>query len=196
MGLKIIMTVCFLPCMLIMFGVLYLEGKRKGDILLGVSLWPGADREEEVQAVKKRFEREMRWILLLSFLAFVCTLIPNRASIVISTQILWLMMILVVFFVPMARGNRQLKILKREKLEALDAPREPEKKVYVDMKAAAASKDKPFLKLSLAGVLLGLIPVIGEFFLASGSFYGWWTEAAVATMFLAGLLCLFVQYRL
>lgn len=196
MGIKIIMTVCFLPCMLIMFGVLYMEGKRKGDILLGVGLWPGADQEEEVQAVKKRFEREMRWILLLSFLSFVCTLIPNRTSIIISTQILWLVMILVVFFVPMARGNRQLKILKREKLEALDTPREPEKKVYVDMKAAAAPRIKPFLKLSLAGVLLGLIPVVGELFLASGSFYGWWTEAAVATMFLAGLLCLFVQYRL
>lgn len=195
MGIKIVMTVCFLPCMLIMFGVLYMEGKRKGDILLGVGLWPGADREEEVQAVKKRFQREMRWILLLSCLAFVCTLLPNRTSIIISTQILWLLIIMVVFFVPMARGNRQLKILKRERLKALDAPGEPDQKVYVDMKAAAAPKDKPFLKLSLAGVLLGLIPVIGELFLASGSFYGWWTEAAVATMFLAGLLCLLVQYR-
>ena len=42
MAMKIIMAVCYLPCLLMMFGFLYMEGKQKGNVLLGVTLWPGA----------------------------------------------------------------------------------------------------------------------------------------------------------
>lgn len=190
MGLKIIMAVCFLPCMFIMFGALYVEGKQKGNVLLGATLWPGAGQEEDVIKISRRYKKEMRWILLISTLLFLCTCIPKRGSIVLSTQMLWLIYILVIFFVPLARGNQRLKALKRERVGE-----QPEHKVYVDMKAAAAPKEKPFLKCSVAGALCGLFPVAGELFLAAEAFYGWWTELLLAVMFLTGLTILWVQYR-
>ena len=200
MGIKLIMACCFLPCILIMFGVLYMEGRQKGNVLLGVTLWPGADKEEGVRKIQKRFRKEMYLALLSSVLVFLCTCIPNRESIVLSTQILWLMAAIAVFFVPMSNGNRRMKILKRERrIEILEGipeavtGAEGGQKVYVDLKAAAAPKGKPFFRLSLAGALLGLVPVLGELFLAQGSFYGWWTELLLVIMFLVGLLCLWFQ---
>ena len=190
MGLKLIMAVCFLPCMLMMYGFLYVEGKQKGNILLGVTLWPGAD-QEAVKNIQRRFRREMKLMLFITAALFAGTCIPDRDSLVVSTQMLWLILVMVAFFLPLAWGNSRMKALKRESIGSSEA----EHKVYVDVRAAAVPKEKPFLKLSLSGTLCGLIPVIVELFLAEGSFYGWWTEVFLVTMFLAGIVCLVVQYK-
>ena len=188
MAMKIIMAVCYLPCLLMMFGFLYMEGKQKGNVLLGVTLWPGAAEEPEVIAVKKRFRKEMQLMLFFSILLFALTCIPGRDSVFISLQLLWLVFVIVIFFFPVAWGNRRMKTLKRERNAAAGY------KVNVDLKAAAQPKNRPFLKLSLAGMLCALIPVIAEIFLAPDSFYGWWTEGFLVTMFLVGVLCFGIQY--
>ena len=218
MEMKLIMAVCFLPCILIVFGMLYMEGRQKGNVLLGVTLWPGAETEEGVKGIQRRFKKEMCLVLLISVLTFLCTCIPNRESIVFSAQMLWLMVMLVALFVPLARGNQSMKALKRERrieilgrgqektpepegtqAEGAGAGQEAEsegnfgEKGYADRKAAVIPKEKPFYRLSLAGALCGLIPVIGELFFAPASFYGWWTELLLVTMFLVGLLCLWFQ---
>lgn len=192
--MKIIMAVCFLPCLLMMYGFLYMEGKQKGNILLGVTLWPGADKEEAVAAVRKRFKREMHLFLLISVVLFALTCIPSRDSVFFSLQLLWLVFIIVVFFLPVAWGNRRMKIIKRERKAAETENTTESHKVYVDVKAAAMPREKPFLKPSLAGMLCALIPVAAEVFLEERSFYGWWTEGFLVTMFLVGVLCLCIQY--
>lgn len=197
MGLKIMMAVCFLPCLLLMYGFLYMEGKQKGNILLGVTLWPEAD-PEKIEAIRKRFKREMKLLLLITVALFVGTCIPKRDSLVVSTQMIWLIWVFIVFFLPLAWGNSRLKALKREsRNQEMESTNQAEssQKVYVDVKAAAIPKEKPFFKLSLSGALCGLVPVIGELFLAEGSFYGWWTEFFLITMFFAGIVCLVIQYK-
>lgn len=199
MGLKIIMAVCLLPCLFLFFGGIYWEGKQKGNILMGVTLWPGAMEEAEVQRIRSRFRREIIALFWTGILLFALTCIPSRDSLVVSTQMLWLIFVTVAFFVPLARANTRLKILKREWKEAHREEGVPKdggdgEKVYVDLKAAAEPRPKPFLKLSLAGLLVSLIPLMGELYWGKDSLYGWWTEGTLLMLFLVGLVCFGVQY--
>lgn len=115
MGLKIIMAVCLMPCLFLMYGLLYFEGKQSGNILLGVTLWPEADQEGEVTAIQKRFKKEMKLLFALSLLLLVGTCLLNRESLVFAAQMLWLIFVIVIFFIPIAKGNQRLKTLKKER---------------------------------------------------------------------------------
>lgn len=199
MGLKIVMAVCLLPALFLLFGGLYWEGRQKGNVLMGVTLWPGAAQEAEVQGIVRRFRREMIGLLWGGILLFVLTCMLKRDSLVISAQMLWLIYVIVVFFIPLARGNTRLKTLKRERTAAdggedTAGPEGHRERIYVDLKAAAEPRQKPFLKLSLAGLAVSLIPIIGELLWGKDSFYGWWTEGTLLMMFLMGILCMGLQY--
>lgn len=198
MGLKIIMAVCLLPCLFLLFGGLYWEGRQKGNVLMGVTLWPGAE-EAVVQGVVRRFRKEMIVLLWTGILLFVLTCFLKRDSVMLSTQMLWLIYVIVAFFIPLARGNTRLKTLKREWMavngeESTAGAKERGRKVYIDLKAAAEPRQKPFLKLSLAGLAVSLIPVVGELYWGRDSFYGWWTEGTLVMLFLIGFVCLGLQY--
>jgi len=73
MGLKIIMGVCFIPFVFIMFGFLYFEGMKSGNIQFGVTLWPQIEQDERYQKIKKSFGKEMRWLLLICLSLFALT---------------------------------------------------------------------------------------------------------------------------
>lgn len=199
MGLKIIMAVCLLPTLVIMFAGLYWEGRQKGNVLMGVTLWSGAADEAEVQDIVRRFRKEMIILLWTGILLFALTCIPKRDSLVLSGQMLWIIYVIIVFFIPLAKGNRRLKTLKRERMAVSGGEDAAEteshrERVYVDLKAAAEPRPKPFLKLSLAGLAVSLIPIIGELCWGKDSFYGWWAEGMLLLMFLMGILCFGLQY--
>lgn len=193
MGTKIIMAVCFLPCLLIMFGFLYMEGRQKGNILMGVTLWPGAEKEDAVIAIQKRFKREMLTLFLISIFLYVLGCMPNRESVFLCIQFVWLIFVIIIFFFPLAWGNNRLKTLKREWKVVQQKDTEDYKR-YIDITAAAQPKKKPFIKLSIVGALLAFVPVLAELFLVKNRFYGWWTELFLVTMFLVGVLCFGIQY--
>lgn len=195
------MGACFLPFLFLMFGFLYFEGMRSGNIQFGVTLWQGIEQEQTYQKIKRRFGKEMRWILFICLILFGVTCIPNRTSIVITTQMLWFLLVLVIFFFPVAWANKRLKFLKRERMmrEEVDQEKEIEadKKTevaYVDIQAAAQPKKVPFLWVSLVGALIGIVSIIGEFLLAGDSFYGWTTQGILITMVCVGFFMLWMQY--
>ena len=114
MSVKIIMAFCFVPIVFLMFGILYFEGKRKGNILLGVTLWPGAEQEKRVQEIRGTYKHAMWFWLAVCLGLFAASCLPRNTSISVSLQLLWLILVMVIFFVPHFSANRKLKEAKRE----------------------------------------------------------------------------------
>lgn len=194
MSVKIIMAVCLIPVVFIMFGIMYYEGKCKGNILLGVTLWPKAEQEAGVQGIRRSYRRQM-WIWLwvcLGLLFASCFLSPS--SIALGLQMLWLLLVIVVFFVPHVRGNCRLKEMKRE-WTALHGAQETGEERHVDVTAISQTPPRPFWKGGFAGALLGFVPVIGELFFLQESFYDWWTELALMSLAAGGLALLWLMWH-
>lgn len=88
MAMKILMgVICFLPIMCVMYGVLYFEGKRKGKILFGVTLWK-EDFDEEgnnrLEGLKKKYNRNLMLANLIVIAGYILCCIPKRSSIYMS----------------------------------------------------------------------------------------------------------------
>lgn len=192
MVMNIIMGLCYLPCVLIMYIFLRMEGKQKENTLFGVSLWEGAQKKPEVLKIRKDFYRTMDVLFLLCIILFVLTCLPERDSVCLSLQMLYLLFIIVVFFFPVMWGNRKMKLLKcadRTDMEPVH------KCVYVDIQAAAEPTGSPFQKLSLVGVACGFLPAAVELFFAEEFLYGWWAVLILVVMGAVGPVLFWLQRR-
>lgn len=203
MGINLIMAICFVPVAFLMFGILYYEGTRKGNILFGVTLWPGAKEDGRVLGIQRWYKRAM-FILLCGCLGlYAASCLPGRSSISLSLQMLWLLLVTVVFFLPHVTANRRLREVKQEwRSQAKEAcvleeaaREEAAGQRHVDVTAASRSQPRPFWRIGFVGGLLGFVPVIGELFLAKGSFFGWWSELALVSMAAGGMTLLWVMYH-
>lgn len=114
MGVKIIMTVCMLPILLILYGVMWFCTGERDRMQFGVTLWKGARDSAQVQRVRKTYKKELNRCAALCFLLFLLTLIPKHESLVVTGQMIWMLFVLVIMFVPFARANRRLLEQKRE----------------------------------------------------------------------------------
>lgn len=222
MGIKIIMAICFLPIAFIMFGILYYEGTRKGNILFGVTLWPGAKENGQVLGIQRQYKRVMQVLLWVCLGLFATSCLPGRSSISLSLQLLWLLLVMVVFFIPHVTANRRLREMKQEwraqeeeaGFPSIERPEESGARTdhsscepgagdregaasqrHVDVTAASRPQPRPFWRAGFLGGLLGFMPVIGELFLAGDSFFGWWTELTLLSMAAGGIALLWVMYH-
>lgn len=224
MGIKIFMAVCFVPIAFLMFGILYYEGMRKGNILFGVTLWPGAKEDNRVLGVQRYYKRTMQILLWVCLGLLAASCLPGRSSISQSLQMLWLMLVIVIFFIPHFTANRRLREMKQEWRTqaretgvpsmdaeegagddcgadhssgelAAEAGAGAASQRHVDVTAASRPQPRPFWKGGFLGGLLGFVPVIGELFLAGDSFFGWWSELVLLSMAAGGLALLWVMYN-
>lgn len=190
MAINLIMGLCLLPCVVIMYFSLRLEGRIRDDMLFGVSLWEGAEEKPEVAKIRKNFYRAMDMLLLLCIVLFLLTCLPGRDSVCLSLQMLYVLFIIVVFFFPVVWSNKKMKLVKR----ADRAYREPRHQcVYVDIQAAAEPTGSPFQKLSVLGMVCGFLPVAVELFWVREAFYGWWDVLILAVMGLVGPVLFWMQ---
>lgn len=167
MGMKIIMTVCMLPILLILYGVMWFCTGEKDRMQFGVTLWKGARDSAEVQKVRKIYRRELNGYAACCFLLFILTLIPKHESLVFTGQMIWMFFVLVVMFVPFARANRRLLEQKREYQASLpeEQQKPAEDALWVDVTAAGISKPKLFRKSLYAGMAFAVLPAVLEPFL-------------------------------
>ena len=113
MGLKIIMTICMLPVLPILYGAMrFCAGEKRG-ILYGVTLWVGAKEERQVQKIQKAYRRELNLWALVCLLLFLLTLVTEHESLMISGQILWIFLVIILLFLPFKRANQQMMRQKR-----------------------------------------------------------------------------------
>lgn len=165
MGLKITMAVSMLPVLPILYGALFYCGKEKNGILYGVTLWEGSRGSRQVQKIQKSYKRNLNIWALLCLFAFLATLAMDYESLMISGQILWMFFAVAAMFIPYVQANKRMMRLKRAFQDTLPRPGTAEKKVFVDVTAAAARKPKFFRKSLYLGCVFGTMPAVAELFL-------------------------------
>lgn len=167
MTTKIIMAVCMLPILPILYGAARFIRKEKAGLQYGVTLWKGAGDSLKVQEIRKKEEKELNRLGLISFLLFLVTLIPNHESLVITGQMVWMFLVIVLMYVPYVRAHGRMMEQKREYLASL--PEEEQGQtgsgVLVDVTAAAVEKPLFFRKTLWSGCLFALAPALAELFL-------------------------------
>ena len=167
MGLKIIMTICMLPVLPILYGAMrFCAGEKRG-ILYGVTLWVGAKEERQVQKIQKAYRRELNLWALVCLLLFLLTLVTEHESLMISGQILWIFLVIILLFLPFKRANQQMMRQKREFLFRHPENEPVGSKVWVDVTAAAAQRPRFFRKSLYLGCAFAAMPAVAELFLYS-----------------------------
>lgn len=147
-----------------------------------VTLWNGAENSPQVQEVARRYKKELNCYAVCGCLLFLATLLPKHESLVITGQMVWLFLVVVVMFIPYGRANRRMLELKREyRASCLEPEREKEtageaeigepKKdvrisaggtVLIDVTAAGTEKPRLFRKSVFVGIVFAVLPVFAE----------------------------------
>ena len=172
MAMKILMgVICFFPIMCVMYGLLYFEGKRKGNILFGVTLWKEAfDKGEnnELEKLQKEYKRNLMIVNLINITGFILCCIPTRDSIYMSGFMLLILVMIIIYFIPLARANTKLKRIKNK--EIYENMEETHQHVIaVDIKAAAHKEPVFFIRTAAVGMIAGIVPFILECFMGKSS---------------------------
>ncbi|MCI8482813.1 MAG: hypothetical protein HFH41_00565 [Lachnospiraceae bacterium] len=166
-GMKIIMAVCMLPVLLILYGGFWFSGKEKNGTQYGVTLWPGARDSHGLQEIQKTYIRELNFYAVSCLLIFFLTLLPKRESLVITGQVVWVCWAIFAVLLPFARANKRMKEQKREFIASLpkEEQGEPEDKIFVDVTAAGAKKEKLFRKSMYGAGAFAVLPILAEYVL-------------------------------
>lgn len=195
MGVKIVMTICMLPLLLIMYAVLKFMGGEQRGTQYGVTMWTGANDSSQVQEIKKNYKKELNRITLFCFLLFLATLFPRYESLMITGQLLWVYLVIVLMSLPFARANGKMKAQKREYWNTLpQEEREAGKNVVlVDVTAAGTPKTKMFWKSVWGGIIFTALPVLAELYLNHvrpnpHDLNLWFCEAVLGSIAAAALL--------
>ena len=172
MAMKILMgIICFFPMMCVMYGLLYFEGKRKGNILFGVTLWKEAfDKGEnsELEKLQKEYKRNLMLVNLIIITGFILCCIPTRDSIYMSGFMLLILVMIIIYFIPLAKANTKLKRIKNKEIYA-NREETHQHVIAVDIKAAAYKEPVFFIRTAAVGMIAGIVPFVLECFMGKSS---------------------------
>ncbi len=194
MGIKILMgCICILPMMFIMWIMMYFEGKQKGNIIFGVTLWENALQNDEVKRIQKNYKRNLLIISILLIVMFAICCIPSRDSVVMTGFLIMILLMIFIYFVPFAMANKQIRQIKIEnkplqediKMTAIET---------VDMTAAAKKDIVMFKKTAILGGVIGIIPLILEAVTGENEDMEWVNLTIMATISAVGLLLCFLTF--
>lgn len=165
MAMKILMgIICFFPIMCVMYGILYFEGKRKGKILFGVTLWKDDFEEAEnnqLERLQKEYKRNLMIVNLIVIAGYILCCIPTRDSVYMSGFMMLILVTIVIYFIPFASANKKLKYIKSKEIYT-NSEKTDRCVIAVDIKAAAHKEPAFFLKTGAVGMLVGIVPFILE----------------------------------
>lgn len=115
MGMKIIMMVLMYPTVFILYFVLKNETVATKNLYYGVSLTEEQHKALKLQDIDNVYNRRMRNVFLLMLLTPLPAFLIPWFSIYITFLLVWMFAGIIGFFVPFARANNKLKLLKQEK---------------------------------------------------------------------------------
>lgn len=114
MMLFILMGACMYPVLLILYAIMRYYGKPRAGLLFGAGMQPGWEQEPEVEAIRRRFRKEMLiWLLVLAVVPVVTLPIPYM-SVSTSFWLIWCFGAIALMEVPFARANHALRRWKAE----------------------------------------------------------------------------------
>lgn len=202
---KMIMAVCMLPILPIMYGAAWFIRKEKAGIQYGVTLWEGAEDSLQVQDIRNEEKKELKRMGLFCLLLFLLTLLPKHESLVIAGQMIWMLLVVVLMYVPYVRAHGRMMEQKREYLASLPEENQNQTggRVLVDVTAAGVEKPVFFRKSLWSGCVFALAPSVLELFLHSpgpdpGTGELWVCEMTLITLGMVTLLFplfLYIQRR-
>lgn len=197
MEMKILMTVCMLPILAIMYGVLWFLAGEKNGYLFGIKKWKEDNFENKTQELMKQYRKKLNLWAVALLLAFLVTCIPSHFSLMLLGQMLWTFAVIILMFIPFAQANLKMKEWKREYrnqsqekgLEGSTSER------FVDVTAAGTEKPRFFVKGTVVAVVLGLLPPLLEVIVRDSLTNPaapdlWLTEVVLVSMGLIAPLCL------
>ena len=119
MGIKlgIIMFICIVPFLFMVFFVCYPKKWLKKKLIFGVRSRDEFKENElmsKVDEIVQRNRKHALWILIVSVIISAALIFIPDISVMLTIYTIYLMLIIVVIYIPYAKGNSELKNLKRE----------------------------------------------------------------------------------
>lgn len=152
----VILWLCLLPVVPIMYVTLGNEAKFKKNIAVGVTFPYEGRTDGEVKARLHRFKKELGWTCIALTAVMVPCLFARGFGLVMFLWGVWLILCVVLPYVPYVRCNRDLKRIKRER----GWQRAPEP-VMVD--TAAISVGRPLSPwFFVPAFVLSLLPLVWD----------------------------------
>lgn len=156
-GMNLFLIVCFYCVVPIQYFVLCNEAKCKKNLVLGVTLPREALQEPAVQEICDQFRRRETGVLLVLTAGAAAALLLPQMSVCLTYLCFWLIVEIVMPFVPYAKANGKLKRLKAERgwgvqMETVDRT--------VDMSAAALTERPLAGWMFLLPVVISMLPVV------------------------------------
>lgn len=157
LGIRLVLWGCMLPVLLILYITMRNETKFKKNIVVGVTLPYAARADTEIVVRLARYTRELGVVsLALALAALPCIAVKN-ASWAMFLWGFWLLLMLVLPYVPYVRCNRDLHAIKRQR------GWKPTQTGTLRIDTSAIPDDKLLSPWAFApALLLSLLPVLRE----------------------------------
>ena len=152
---NIIMLVCMYPLLPIMYFIIRNTAKPKKNLVLGVTLPYDARQDERVDAICRGFKKRLGLVSLVLAVLPVSFYFTKHISVTTTFYMTWLLVVIIVPFVPYARYHGKLKRLKQEQ----NWKSIVEGSVLVDTKVSFRSQKELSVWLFVPPVVFSLIPV-------------------------------------
>lgn len=111
---NIILFISTYPVLLIIYFVLKNNHKFHDHLLFSVSMKEEWVEQPEVQKIISEFHKQMNILLLIFFAIPLTSLLTSHFSIQFTIWMNWLMLLILLFYVPYAIANKNLKKWKKE----------------------------------------------------------------------------------
>lgn len=111
---NIILFISTYPVLLIIYFVLKNNHKFHDHLLFSVSMKEEWVEQPEVQKIISEFHKQMNILLLIFFAIPLTSLLTSHFSIQFTIWMNWLMLLILLFYVPYAIANKKLKKWKKE----------------------------------------------------------------------------------
>ncbi|MEG2094318.1 MAG: hypothetical protein RRY80_08410 [Lachnospiraceae bacterium] len=171
MGMKIFMTVVFLPILGIMYAILLYTGNEKNRFLFGVTLWKGAEENPQVIEIRKKYRKNLNLWALMLLISYFSTCITHHFSIYFTMLMIWMFAVITLLFVPYIQANHSMLKLKREYKVKENQEIEKELETYsetlVDLTAATEAEERPklFEKSAVGAMIFAFLPMLLDLYL-------------------------------
>lgn len=164
MMMFLLMGACMYPVLLILYAIMRYYGKPRAGLLFGARMQPGWEQEPGVEAICRRFRKEMLiWLLVLAVIPVITLPIPYM-SISTSFWLIWCFGAIVLMEIPFVRANGALRHWKAE--QGYAGQQEERRLVEIrDLGAMRCLRWTSFLVptlLGLAGAVAALVSVWGQ----------------------------------
>ena len=141
------------PIVFIMYLIFKNQYKNTDGSLFAVNMKPEWMKEPKVAAIVEKFRKEMRTYLILLLILPLTSFLVSYVSIQLTIWMIWVLLAIVWFCLPLIHANRALKTWKKEQKLYEEAKMEH----HVELKLLGKIRRVKFLPFLIPNLLAGLL---------------------------------------